>query len=531
MTAKAKILVSDDLAEEGLAILRAHPALDVIYKPGMKPAELTAAIGEYDGLIVRSASNVTAEVIAAGAKLKVIGRAGIGVDNIDVPAATARGIVVMNTPSGNATTTAEHALALIISMARRIPQATASMKAGKWEKKKFMGAELTSKTLGIVGLGNIGKILADRARGLKMQVLSFDPFLTEEVAERIGVEKVELDELFKRSDFISVHTPLTDQTRGLIGKAAFEKMKNGVMLVNAARGGIVDEAALLAALDSGKVAGAALDVFVEEPPPADHPLVKHEKVICTPHLGASTAEAQVKGAIEIAEQFGEYFAHGQIKNSVNVPALSADLLKTLKPFLSLGEKLGNLIGQLATGGLSAIDVTFEGEIASYDVNPIATAIVRGVLAPMLDLTVNYVNAPVIARERGIKVTTSKSPAASDFVNLITVTTRGAGGARTTVAGTILGRSAPRITRFEDFSLEALLEGHILILRNQDKPGVVGNLGTVLGKNQVNISRIQLGLAGKSEAVAFINIDSPASDSVLAEIGRLPNVISVRQVKL
>ncbi len=528
--AKAKILVSDDLAEEGLKVLQAHPALDVTYKPGMKPAELVAAIADYEGLVVRSSSNVTKDVIEAGTKLKVIGRAGIGVDNIDVPAATARGIVVMNTPSGNATTTAEHALALIISMARRIPQATASMKAGKWEKKKFMGTELTSKTLGVVGLGNIGKILADRARGLKMAVLAFDPFLTEEVADKLGVEKGSLDDVFKRADFISVHTPLTDQTRGLVGKDAFAKMKTGVFVINCARGGIIDEAALLEALDSGKVAGAALDVFVEEPPPADHPLLKHDKVICTPHLGASTAEAQVKVAIEIAEQFGEYFANGQIRNSVNVPALSADLLKQLKPYLQLGEKLGSLVGQLAQGNITGIDVRFEGEIAKYDVTPIATAIVRGILAPMLDLTVNYVNAPTIAKDRGIKVVTSKSSESADFTNLVTVSTQGA--QPHSVSGTILGRELPRITRFDDFQLEAVPEGHVLVLRNNDRPGVVGNLGTLLGKNQVNISRMQLGLQPRAnEAVSFINIDSPVSEALLAEIGRLPNVISVRQVKL
>ncbi len=523
-----KILVSDDLAEEGLRLLQSHPALDVAYRPGLKPADLVAAIAEFEGLVVRSATQVTAEVIAAAARLKVIGRAGIGVDNVDVPAATARGIVVMNTPSGNATTTAEHALALLISTARKIPQACASMKAGKWEKKKFTGSELTSKVLGIVGLGNIGKILADRARGLKMQVLAYDPFLTQEAAERIGVEKVELPELYRRSDFISVHTPLTDQTRGLVGREAFQAMKPGVRIVNCARGGIVDEAALLAALTEGKVAGAALDVFVEEPPPPDHPLVRHENVVCTPHLGASTAEAQVKVAIEIAEQLGDYFATGQIRNSVNVPAISADLLKQLKPYLLLGEKLGSLLGQLAEGTFSEIDLRFEGEIAAYDVTPIATAIVRGVLAPVLDSTVNYVNAPVIARQRGIRVVTSTSHAPTDFTNLITVSLRPG----PSVAGTILGRSAPRITRFGDFSLEALPEGNILVLRNYDRPGVVGNLGTLLGRNQVNISRMQLGLAPKdAQAVSFINIDTPASEPLLAEIARLPNVISVRQVTL
>ena len=530
MPTKAKILVTDDLAEEGLKILQAHPALDVTYKPGMKAPEIIAAIGEYEGLVIRSATTVTKEIVDAGKKLRVIGRAGIGVDNVDVPAATARGVIVMNTPSGNATTTAEHALALIISMARRIPQATASMKAGKWEKKKFVGAELTSKTLAVVGLGNIGKILADRARGLKMNVIAFDPFLTAEVAEKLGVEKVELEDAIKRADFMSVHTPLTDQTRGLIGKDAFAKMKTGVFIVNCARGGIIDEAALLEALESGKVAGAALDVFVEEPPPPDHPLVKHEKVICTPHLGASTAEAQVKVAIEIAEQFGDFFANGQIKNSVNVPALSADLLKQLKPYLQLAEKLGSLMGQLATGSVTGIDIRFDGDIAKYDVNPIATAIVRGVLAPMMDLSVNYVNAPLIAKDRGIRVVTSKSPEAADFTNLVTVSLTGTNAH--SVSGTILGRELPRITRFDDFELEALPEGHILVLRNFDRPGVVGNLGTLLGKNQVNIARMQLGLNPRShEAVSFINIDSAAPDSLLQEIGRIPNVISVRQVKL
>lgn len=531
MTSKAKILVSDDLAEDGLKILQAHPALDVTYKPGMKGPELLAVIGEYEGLVIRSATTVTKEVVEAAKKLRVIGRAGIGVDNVDVPAATARGIIVMNTPSGNATTTAEHALALMISMARKIPQATALMKQGKWDKKKFMGTELTSKTLGVVGLGNIGKILADRARGLKMAVVAYDPFLTAEVAEKIGVEKVELPELYKRADFISVHTPLTDQTRGLIGKTAFDQMKKGVRIVNAARGGIVDEAALLEALESGKVGGAALDVFVEEPPPANHPLVMHERVICTPHLGASTDEAQVKVAIEIAEQFGDFFQTGQIRNSVNVPALSADLLKQLQPYFQLGEKLGSLLGQLHKETIEEIDCRFEGEIAEYDVKPISTAIVRGILAPMLDLSVNYVNAPSIAKDRGIKLVTSKSSESVDFTNLVTVTVRG-GKSTLSVSGTILGRSAPRVTKFDDFWLEASPNGTILVLRNYDRPGVVGALGTTLGKNKVNIARMQLGLKpGGDEAVSFINIDSPAPQSVLDEIAKLPNMISVRQVKL
>ena len=528
---KSKILVSDELAEDGLKILQSHPALDVTYKPGMKAPELIAAIPDYEGLVIRSATTVTKEVIDAAKKLKVVGRAGIGVDNVDVAAATARGIIVMNTPSGNATTTAEHALALMISMARKIPQATALMKAGKWDKKKFMGTELTSKTLGVVGLGNIGKILADRARGLKMVVVAYDPFLTDDVAQKIGVEKVELPELYKRADFISVHTPLTDQTKGLVGKAAFEQMKKGVRIINAARGGIVDEAALLEALESGKVGGAALDVFVEEPPPANHPLIMHEKVICTPHLGASTDEAQVKVAIEIAEQFGEYFQNGQIRNSVNVPALSADLLKQLQPYFELGEKLGSLVGQLHQATIEEIDCRFEGEIAEYDVKPIATAIIRGVLAPALDLSVNYVNAPSIARDRGIKLVTSKSSESEDFTNLVTVTVRSAGKSLS-VSGTILGKAAPRITKFDDYYLEASLKGNILVLRNYDRPGVVGALGTTLGKNQVNIARMQLGLKpGGTEAVSFINIDSPAPQAVLDEISKLPNMISARQVKL
>jgi D-3-phosphoglycerate dehydrogenase / 2-oxoglutarate reductase len=419
----------------------------------------------------------------------------------------------------------------MISMARKIPQATALMKAGKWDKKKFMGTELTSKVLGIVGLGNIGKILADRARGLKMIAIAYDPFLTAEVAEKIGVEKVELPELYKRADFISVHTPLTDQTKGLVGKAAFDQMKKGVRIINAARGGIVDEAALLEALESGKVGGAALDVFVEEPPPANHPLIMHERVICTPHLGASTDEAQVKVAIEIAEQFGDFFQSGQIRNSVNVPALSADLLKQLQPYFELGEKLGSLLGQLHQETIQEIDCRFEGEIASYDVKPISTAIVRGILAPALDLSVNYVNAPSIAKDRGIKLVTSKSNESTDFTNLVTVTVRSSGKSLS-VSGTILGKAAPRITKFDDHFLEASLKGTILVLRNLDKPGVVGALGTTLGKNGVNIARMQLGLKpGGTEAVSFINIDSPAPQAVLDEISKLPNMISVRQVKL
>ncbi len=527
-----KVLVSDKLSEEGLKILKDCPQITVDAKQGLSPEDLIKIIPDYEALIIRSETKVTADVLAAGKKLKLIGRAGIGVDNVDLKAASQAGVIVENTPSGNAVTTAEHAISMLFAISRMIPQATMSMKDGKWEKKKFVGHELCNKVLGVVGVGNIGKIVASRALGLKMKVLGYDPFLTPEVASQMGIELVDLPAIFKRSDYITVHVPLTDKTRNLINKDAFSQMKKGVYVINCARGGIVNEADLLKALDDGKVAGAALDVFEKEPTPPDSPLIKHERVICTPHLGASTDEAQVQVAVEVAEQVVDYFTKGEIRNAVNFPSISEELAKILKPYLELAEKLGKLQGQLSEGSPQKITIEYTGEIAKYPLAPMTVSILKGLLEPILeDVSVNYVNSPVVAKERGIKVVEAKMLDTQDFASLISVTLQTSQESRI-VSGTIFGTKHPRIVRVDDFYLEAVPEGTILVIKNIDRPGVIGAVGTLLGQNQVNISRMQLGLSRKSgEALALYNVDSHVETPVMDKLKNLPNILSVKEVKL
>ncbi len=527
-----KILVSDKLSEAGLKILKDGTGLEVDTKSGLKPDELKKIIGEYDGLIIRSGTKVTADLLSAADKLKIIGRAGIGVDNVDTVAASKKGIIVENTPGGNVVTTAEHAIAMMFAVARKIPQATGSMKEGKWEKTKFVGSELYNKNLGVVGLGNIGKIVADRAVGLKMKVLAYDPFLSAETASKMGVELVELDDLFARADFITVHTPFNEKTKNLIDRPQFAKMKKGVYLINCARGGIVNEDALVAAIQEGVVAGAALDVFSEEPINPAHPLLKLDQVVCSPHLGASTDEAQENVSIEVAEQVVDYFVKGVVRNAVNFPSISGELAKVLKPYLSLAEKLGKLQGQLAEASPQEVIIEYSGELAEFPSAPMTVSILKGILESILeDVSVNYVNAPFIAKERSIKVTESKVSQVQDFRSVIAVTLKFANGSRS-VSGTIFGTNNPRIVRIDDFYLEAVPEGAILVIHNHDKPGVVGNVGTLLGKNQVNISRMQLGLGNKQgEAIALYNVDQPAKAELMTELSKLPNIISVKQVSL
>ncbi|MBF0492734.1 MAG: phosphoglycerate dehydrogenase [Deltaproteobacteria bacterium] len=527
-----KILISDKLSEAGLAILKKASGLEIDTKAGLKPDELKKIIGEYDGLVIRSGTKVTADLLSAATKLKIIGRAGIGVDNVDTVAASKKGIIVENTPGGNVVTTAEHAIAMMFAVARKIPQATGSMKAGKWEKTKFVGAELYNKTLGIVGVGNIGKIVADRAIGLKMKVIAYDPFLSKESASKMGVELVELSDLFARADFISTHTPLNDKTRNLIDKAAFSKMKKGVYLINCARGGIVNEDALVSAIQEGIVSGAALDVFEQEPINPENPLLKLDQVICTPHLGASTDEAQENVSVEVAEQMVEFFVNGVVKNAVNFPSISGELLGILQPYLSIAEKLGKVQGQLAETNPEEILIEYSGELANLPVAPLTVSILKGLLENLLtDMSVNFVNAPFIAKERGIKVTEAKLNEGKDFKNLIEITVKSSKGSRS-VSGTIFGNKHARLVRIDNFYLEALPEGQILLVHNQDKPGVIGNLGSLLGKNNINISRLQLGLLKeKEEAIAFYNIDQVVSPEILKEISKLPNIISVKQLSL
>ena len=524
-----KVLVTDSLAPQGFEILARTPGIEVVDAPGMKPAQLLEAIADADALIIRSATQVTAEVIAAAKQLSVVGRAGIGVDNVDVGAATARGIVVMNTPGGNTVTTAEHAIALLVALARHIPQATASMKSGQWDKKSFVGMELYNRTLGVIGLGNIGRIVAQRARGLGMKVVAYDPFLSVEAAEKLEVELVDLDALLARADALSVHVPRTPDTAGLLGRAAFAKVKPGVLLVNAARGGIVDEAALLEALEAGQVGGAALDVFEEEPPPADHPLVAHPRVICTPHLGASTEQAQVNVSIAIAEQVRDYLVGGVINNAVNVPSISKELAVRIRPYLVLGEKLGRFQGQLCKGSIAQIEIEYSGAAAEVDVAPITVAVLKGLLEPVTD-SVNMVNAPVIAQQHGIKVIESKASRTEDFASAITTRVSGCGDRL--IMGAVFEGRQPRIVRIDDFMLEAIPEGSTLLIQNHDTPGVVGAVGTLLGKAGINISRMQLALHPKrAEAAMLVNISHAPSQQVVEALRAMPNAISVQVLEL
>ncbi|MBI2338781.1 MAG: phosphoglycerate dehydrogenase [Deltaproteobacteria bacterium] len=529
-----KVLVSDSLSDAGLAILKEAKGIEVDYQPTVHKDldKLKAAIKTADAIVIRSGTKLTADIINAAEKLKVIGRAGIGVDNVDVPAASKKGIIVENTPGGNTVTTAEHAISMMCALTRQIPLATASVKSGKWEKSRFMGSELYQKTLGIIGCGNIGKIVADRALGLRMKVIAFDPFLTDEMAEKTGVKKVELEQLLKTSDYITIHVPKTEKTANMINSKAFAKMKRGVYLINCARGGIVNEKDLVDAINEKIIAGAALDVFEKEPVDPNNPLLKLEQVICTPHLGAATEEAQENVALDVAHQIVAYLVNGTIENAVNVPSVSGEIMKLLQPYLQLAEKIGKLQGQMAVVAPNEVVIEFAGEITKLPTPPITVSVLRGLLEPILeDESVNAVNAPYIAKERGIKLTESKISDHENFASLITVTLKFK-DKQTVVAGTIFGKNHPRIVRVDNYYLEAVPEGKILVILNQDKPGVVGNVGTCLAKNKINISRMQLGLDSKTgKATAFYNVEGDVSDKVLAELKKLPDIISVQQVVL
>ncbi len=524
-----RVLVTDSLAAQGLAVLKQAPGLDVVEATDLSPEQLLEAIREADGLVIRSGTQVTEEVLRAGDRLKVVGRAGIGVDNVDVPIATERGIVVVNTPEGNNVTTAEHAIALLVSLARHVPQATASMKAGKWEKKRFQGLELYNRVLGVIGLGNIGRIVASRGKGLGMRVIAADPHISVDMAQRLDVELVSVDELVERADAITVHVPRTKETTGLLGREAFARAKPGVLIINAARGGIVDEEALLAALDSGQVGGAGLDVFVEEPPPADHPLVSHERVICTPHLGASTEQAQLNVSVAVAEQVRDFLLEGAVRNAVNVPSVSPELLEQVRPYLTLGEKLGRFQGQLNPGAIDEVEIEYAGEVAELRVAPITITVLKGLLESATD-RVNMVNAPLIAQERGIRVVETKSTRPMDFASAITVRVRGA--VDRLIAGALFHGNQPRIVRVDDFMLEAIPEGPTILLQNHDRPGVVGAVGACLGNAHLNISRMQVALVREREQAAMlVNVDEAPSEDVMEELRALPHMITAQLVDL
>jgi len=519
---KPKVLISDALSPRAVDIFKER-GLDVDLKVGMKPDEIKAVIGQYDGLAIRSSTKAIADLISAATKLKVIGRAGIGVDNVDVPAATARGIVVMNTPFGNSITTAEHAIAMMFALARQLPAANASTHAGKWEKSKFMGVEVTGKTLGIIGCGNIGSIVADRALGLKMKVIAYDPFLTPERAQTLGVEKVELDQLFPRADFITLHTPLTDQTRGVIDAKALAKCKKGVRIINCARGGLIVEADLKTALDSGQVAGAALDVFAEEPA-KQHPLFGNENVVCTPHLGASTTEAQENVALQIAEQMSDFLLTGAVSNALNMPSVSAEDAPKLRPYMKLAEQLGSFAGQMIQSGIKTVSIEYAGHVAALNTKPLSSLALTGLLRPSLDL-VNMVNAPVIAKERGIKISETKHESEGDYQTLMRLTIETDQG-KLQLGGTLFS-GKPRIVTIDDVKLEAELTPRMLFVRNEDKPGFIGLLGTKLGGAKINIANFTLGRSEPgANAVSLVAIDSDVPAALLGEIKKLPGVVNV-----
>jgi D-3-phosphoglycerate dehydrogenase len=518
----AKVLIADNLSPAAVDIFKRR-GITADVKTGLSKAALIGIIGDYDGLAVRSATKITAEVIAAAKNLKVIGRAGIGVDNIDLHAATAAGVIVMNTPFGNSITTAEHAIALMMALARELPAANASTQAGKWERNRFMGVELTGKVLGLIGAGNIGAIVADRARGLKMRVIAFDPYLSPERAQKLGVEKVELNELFARADFITLHTPLTDETRGIISADAIRRMKKGVRLINCARGGLIDEAALKAALDSFHVAGAALDVFEVEPA-TDNILFGSDRLIATPHLGASTVEAQENVALQVAEQISYYLLTGAIANALNTSSISAEESAQVGPWIALAEKLGALAGQLTGTSIASVQIAYVGSAQELNTEALTQAVLFGLLKPALN-QVNMVNAPVVAKQRDIRVSEIREDrAASIYEAYITVTVALADGSTRRVAGTVFSDKRPRLIQIQDINMDAEFLEHMIYVQNADKPGLIGQLGNVLGDAGVNIAAFALGRSRLgADAVALLAIDAKLDDKTLADIRKLPQV--------
>ena len=524
----AKVLISDSMSPRAAEVFRAR-GIDVDERPGLAPDELIAAIGDYDGLAVRSATKVTADVLAAAANLKVVGRAGIGVDNVDVDAATARGVCVMNTPFGNAITTAEHTIAMIMALARQIPSADRSTQSGKWEKSRFMGTELYGKSLGVIGCGNIGAIVADRAIGLKMRVMVSDPYLSEERARDLGVERVSLDDLLARADIITLHTPLTDSTRGIIDACALAKTKRGVKIINCARGGLVVETDLRAALESGQVSGAALDVFSQEPA-TENPLFGMDTVVATPHLGAATAEAQENVAVQVAEQMSDYLLEGAVTNALNMASVTAEEAPRLRPYLALARLLGSFAGQLTETAIEAAHIEYRGHVATLNTRPLTAVLLEGLLRPLMD-TVNMVNAPVIARERNIEVRETRDESTGDYQTLICLTvtterqTRGVGG-------TLFADSGPRLVQIKGIKMEAQPGRHMLYVTNEDKPGFIGALGSALGDAGVNIATFHLGRAESGgDAIALVEVDQEVPDAVLKAVQSLPHVVQAKKLTL
>ena len=524
-----KILVSDPVSEEGLKLLREVASVDV--RTDLSPQDIMEIIGEYDGLLVRSGTQVTAELIAAGKKLKVIGRAGVGVDNINVEKASEQGILVINAPEGNTISAAEHTMALMLALARNVPQASASLKEGQWKRNKFIGLELFKKTLGVIGLGRIGSEVAKRARVFGMNVLAYDPYISAERAEKIGVAPVSLEEIMARADFITLHIPKSPATHHLIGAAELAKMKKGVRIINCARGGLIDEKALYQAIVDGRVAGAALDVYEEEPPDSDNPLLQLEQVIGTPHLGASTQEAQVNVAVQVAEEMVNFLKGEPIHMAVNVSVLPPEILTEMEPFIPLMQTLGNFYMQVFDGRVESIEISYSGEIAEYPVAPLTNALLIGILRVMLKSNINFVNAPIIARQRGIKVRESTIKDISIYNNLVTVKVK-TSNQDYTLAGTLFGKNDIRIVQIGDYHIEVVPSRFMFVSKYIDKPGVIGKVGTILGNNGINIAGMQVGrqeIGG--EAVMVLQVDNHIDGSVLKELEKVEYILSTCFVEL
>lgn len=517
-----KVLISDSVAQECVSILEAEKDIQVDVKTKLTPEELESVIGEYDALIVRSATKARANIIAAAKNLKAIGRAGSGVDNIDVPKATEAGIVVLNTPGGNTVSTAEHAFSLMMALSRNIAQGDKSIKEGKWDRKKYMGVELRGKTLGIIGLGNIGQVMAQRAAAFEMKVIGTDPFITKDVAQRYGIELVPIDEIWVRSDYITFHTPLNDSTRHLVNADTLARCKEGVRIINCARGGIVDEEALLVAIESGKVAGAALDVYEKEPP-EQSPIVMHEKVVCTPHLGASTTEAQDIVAVMVAEQIRDFLLTGEVRNAVNMPSMGSEAFKEVKPYANLAIKMGSLLGQLGKGQLSSVDITYFGDIQNLNTWPITSSVLQGIFTRGYAEGVNLINARSTAEKFGIKVNEVKSSEDKYYKNCVEITLTTDEG-ELTATGTIFGKDQPHIVAFQGYELDFAPNSHMVVCSTVDRPGTIGRIGTLLGEKSVNIAHMTWARKSQAgEAIVILNTDDKVDDSTIAAIEKIDNI--------
>jgi D-3-phosphoglycerate dehydrogenase len=528
---KFKVLISDSLSKEAVEILQKEKDLAVDVNTKLTPDELKKAIKDYDALVVRSSTKVTREVIEAAGKLKIVGRAGVGLDNVDVDAASKKGVIVVNTPAGNTISTAEHAFSMMLALSRNIPQADASMKRLEWERKKFMGHEVNGKTLGIIGLGRIGTEVARRALAFGMKVLAYDPYLSMDKAKELGIEPATLEAIYRAADYITVHTPLTDETKHMISEKQFAMMKKDVRIINCARGGIIDETALAAAIESGKVAGAAFDVYEEEPPAKDLKLLKLDKVVLTPHLGASTEEAQANVAIEVADIVRDALLTGCVKNAVNAPCLDPEMCRVIDPYLKLAEKMGSMQAQLVEGHIKKVKIKYVGDLLKYDLTPFTLSIIKGMLTPILQDTVNYVNSMFVAKERGISITETRMADVQDFANLIIVDVE-TDRMKSSLMGTLFTKVDPRIVKINDSYVDAVPEGYMLVMSNKDVPGIIGQIGTILGRNNVNIAGMSFGREEKGgKAVSVLNIDSDVPKGVLDEIRKAQNIYSVKLIKI